>query len=120
MKNRWESPEIFSQYAELECIDYLMRQEKDRLISSGPKATIDLMIDRATGFGVSRDLQSIDTIKELLERRIELETCLEIDSDAKEFRDKLNELEVGLKADFERITASNKIKKGKRVARLRQ
>ena len=105
MKNRFESAEVFSKYAELEAIDYLMRVEKDRLMSSKPNHPLERMIDEATGFGVSQDLESIDTIKDLLAQRIKCERFLEIDStEAEEFLGKLNSLESELKSDCARIS----------------
>lgn len=107
MKNRFESREVFGKYAELEAIDYMIRQESNRLTSAAPKAIIDVLIDEATGAGVARDLDSIDRVKALLDQKIQCEKFLEIDSaNAQQLLIKLNELENNLKADIARIPSS--------------
>lgn len=104
MRNRFESDEVFSKYVELEAIDWMIREEGHRLNSLAPKTIIDAEIDRVTGFGVSRDLDSIDRVKELLNQKIKCEIYLEIDpTNAREFMDKLNDLERQLTADIKNL-----------------
>ncbi len=106
MKSRWESAETFAQYAELEAIDWMLRQESAKTASARPAAAIDQMIDEATGYGVARDLESIDTVTGLVQRKVVLELALGMDATTtEEFLAQLDGLESELKADVRKIKA---------------
>lgn len=98
MKNRFESAEVFEMFAELDVIHLALEGERDAMLTARPAAAIDQMIDEATGFGVARDLESIDRICSLVERQVWLEGQLDIDtSNGIAFLNEMTALERDLK-----------------------
>lgn len=93
MKNRWESAETFGKYAELEAIDYMIRQEHRRFFTAAKLTPLEAAIDDATGYGKAMLDRSMEYLLELIEQKIACETFLEIDTKPSlEFRNGLANL----------------------------
>ena len=91
MKNRWESKEVFTKYAEMEAIDWMLKQELIGL--SKPLSVIEQMIDASTGFGQQQTQESITRTKDLLTQKLACQKFLEIDgTDTEAILAKVDEL----------------------------
>lgn len=88
MKNRWDSAESFEAYA---VIDYCYwRLEKLHKELSKPVASINALIDEATGFKDQKEKEIAQEIVSLLDSAIESKKFLELDFSAdEEFKKKI-------------------------------
>lgn len=93
MKNIFESGEVMVAYAEIDLAYYQLQEIAKKSLDNKPKSGLDVMIDKATGYGKAKDIETIKSLIACHECIIANKKFIEADySDNKKLKKELENL----------------------------